>query len=156
QTVVGDDHVVEARGDAIARLLAVRKPPGTVLQFRLSVGSDPGRAVLQHIATIDDSRTHAEAALFHSLGVQFYQEAALGYAFKQSVLTFWARVPVKHSSDAHSKGVNNFLPTFNREIKKHGWTRLAGAVAAGWETSSADGLVRRIANDEKGAREQAE
>ena len=45
-TVFGDDHVSEARADAIARLLAVRKPPGTVLQFRLSIGADSGRAVL--------------------------------------------------------------------------------------------------------------
>jgi hypothetical protein len=155
-TVFGDDRVVEARADAIARLLAVRKPPGTVLQFRLSVGSDPGRAVLRHLATIDEGRTHAEAALFHSLGVQFYQEAALCRAFKQSVLTLWVRVPIKHRSDAQSKGVNNFLPTFNREIKKHGWTKLAAAIAAGWEISSDDGVVRRIATDEMEAREEAE
>ena len=42
-TVFGDDHVVEARADAIARLLAVRKPPGTVLQFWLSIGAEDGR-----------------------------------------------------------------------------------------------------------------
>jgi hypothetical protein len=155
-TVFGDDRIVEARADAIARLLAVRKPPGTVLQFRLSVGSDPGRAVLQHLASIDNSRAHAEAALFHSLGVQFYQVAALGRAFKQSVLTLWVRVPIKHRSDEHSKGVNNFLPAFNREVKKHGWAKLAGAIAAAWNGSSGDSVVRRITNDEREAREEAE
>ncbi len=155
-TVFGDERVVEAQADAIARLLAVRKPNGTVLQFRLSVGSDPGRAVLQHLATIDDGRTHPEAALFHSLGVQFYQEAALGGAFKQSLLTLWVRVPVKHSNDAHGKGVNNFLPTLNREIKRHGLAKLAGAIAAAWDSSSDDGVVRRITGDEREAREDAE
>jgi hypothetical protein len=72
-TVFRDDHVVEARADALARLLAVRKPSGTILQFRLSVGADPGRAVFRHIATRDEQGMHADAALFHSLGVQYHQ-----------------------------------------------------------------------------------
>ncbi|MGH9759615.1 MAG: hypothetical protein ACREAC_02105, partial [Blastocatellia bacterium] len=155
-TVFGDDHVVEARADAIGRLLAVRKPPGTVLQFRLSVGSDPGRAVLRHLATKDQEQTHAEAALFHALGVKYYQEAALRDAFKQSVLTLWVRVPVKHRSDAHSRGVNNFLPAFDGEIKKRGWMKVGGAIAAGWEASSDDGITRRIWEDEDEARREAE
>ncbi len=155
-TVFGDDYVIEARADAIARLLAVRKPPGTLLQFRLSMGSDPGRAVLRHLATRDEGRTHAEAALFHSLGVRYYQEAALNGAFKQSVLTLWVKVPVRHKSDAQSRGLNNFLPAISRDIKRHGWAKLTGAVAAGWESSSDDGVIRRIASDEREARDEAE
>ncbi|HXK39797.1 MAG TPA: hypothetical protein VJ837_03115, partial [Candidatus Paceibacterota bacterium] len=155
-TVFGDDYAIESRADAIARLLAVRKPAGTVLQFRLSMGSDPGRAVLRHLATRNEGRTHAEAALFHSLGVRYYQEAALNGAFKQSVLTLWVRVPIRHKSDAQNRGLNNFLPSVGREIKKHGWTKLVGAVAAGWESSSDDGLIRRIASDEREARDEAE
>jgi len=155
-TVFGDDHVIEARADAIARLLAVRKPPGTVLQFRLSVGADPGRAVFRHVATRDEGRTHADAALFHSLGVQYYQEAALRGAFKQSVLTLWVRVPVKHSSDAHGRGLNNFVPAVSREIKRHGWMKFAAAISAGWESSSDEGIIRRIDSDEREARTEAE
>jgi hypothetical protein len=155
-TVFGDDHVIEARADAIARLLSVRKPPGSVLQFRLSVGMDPGRAVLRHVANRDEGRTHAEAALFHSLGVQYYEEAALRGAFKQSVLTLWVRVPVKHKSDAHNKGLNNFAPKVGSEIKRHGWMKLAGAIAAGWESSSDEGIIRRINSDEMEARVDAE
>ncbi len=52
--------------------------------------------------------------------MQYYQEAALRGAFKQSVLTLWVRVPVKHSSDAHGRGLNNFVPAVSREIKRHG------------------------------------
>ena len=155
-TVFGDDHVIEARADAIARLLAVRKPPGTVLQFRLSIGADPGRAVLRHVATRDEGRTHPDAALFHSLGVQYYQEAALRGAFKRSVLTLWVRVPVKHSSDAHGRGLNNFVPAVSREIKRHGWMRFAAAISAGWESSSDEGIIRRIESDEREARIEAE
>ncbi|PYP85837.1 MAG: hypothetical protein DMF61_14855 [Blastocatellia bacterium AA13] len=155
-TVYGEDHVIEARADAIARLLAVRKPPGTVLQFRLSVGVDPGRAILRHVATRDEGRTHAEAALFHNLGVEYYQEAALRGAFKQTVLTLWVRVPVKHKSDAHSNGLNTFVPAMRREIKRHGWMKLTGAIAAGYEASSDDGIVRRIEGDEREARAEAE
>src|SRR5262249_1260944 len=105
-TVFGDDHVIEARADDRGRLLALRKPPGTVLQFRLSIGSDPGRAVLRHFATRDEQQTHPDAALFHALGVRYYQDAALMGAFKQTVLTLWVRVPIKHKSDAGSKGIN--------------------------------------------------
>jgi hypothetical protein len=155
-TVFGDDHVTEARADAIGRMLAVRKPPGTVLQFRLSVGNDPGRAVLRHLQTKEEGQTHAEAALFHALGVRYYQEAALRGAFKQSVLTLWVRVPIKHKSDANSRGVNNFLPAFNREIKRHGWAKVSGAIAAGLEGSSDDGITRRVLIDEKEARADAE
>ena len=155
-TVFGDDHVIEARTDAVARLLAVRNPPGTVLQFRLSVGADPGRAVLRHVATRDEGRTHAEAALFHGLGVQYYLEAALRGAFKQSVLTLWVRVPVKQKSDAHSRGLNNFVPAVRREIQRHGWMKFAAAIAAGWESSSNEGILRRVQGDENEARAEAE
>ena len=155
-TVFGDDRVVEARADAIARLLAVRKPPGTILQFRLSVGTDPGRAVLRHLATRDEGRTHVDASLFHNLGVQYYQQAALAGAFKQSVLTLWLRVPVNHRSDGQSRGFNNFVPSVTNEIRRRGWLKLAGALAVGWESSSDDGITRRIASDEREARSEAE
>jgi hypothetical protein len=65
-------------------------------------------------------------------------------------------VPVKHKSDAQSEGLNNFVPALTREIKRHGWLKLAGAIAAGWESSSDDGVIRRIESDEIEAREEAE
>jgi hypothetical protein len=109
-TQFSDDFIVEARADYLARMLAVEKPPGTVLQFRLSVGPDPGRAILRHLGARDQDGVHPYAGLFHDLGVGHYQQAAATGGFKQSVLTLWVRVRVRHSTDARGRGVNNFLP----------------------------------------------
>src|SRR5262245_773210 len=46
-TIYSDDYVVEARCNSLARLLAARKPVGTVIQFRLSTAVDPGQAFLK-------------------------------------------------------------------------------------------------------------
>src|SRR6185295_6833069 len=42
------------------------------------------------------------------------------------------------------------------EIKRHGWMRFAAAISAGWESSSDEGIIRRIEADEREARIEAE
>src|SRR5262249_12797166 len=49
-TMLAHDHTIEARSDALARMLAVEKPAGTVIQFRFSSGPDPGHAILKHVS----------------------------------------------------------------------------------------------------------
>src|SRR2546428_10171068 len=44
-TVFSDDLVIENRCDAFARIIAARKPIGTIIQFRLTAGIDPARAI---------------------------------------------------------------------------------------------------------------
>jgi len=44
-TMLAHDTQVEARCDELARMLAVDKPPGTVIRFRFSSGPDPGCAI---------------------------------------------------------------------------------------------------------------
>ena len=48
-TMLAHDHMIETRCDGLARMLAVDKPPGTLVQFRFSSGPDPGRAILKHL-----------------------------------------------------------------------------------------------------------
>ncbi|MEP7339258.1 MAG: hypothetical protein ABI977_16095 [Acidobacteriota bacterium] len=72
-TVFSDDLLTENRCDALARMLAARKPVGTVIQFRLSAGVDPGHALLKHNSACDWNGIHQEAELLVSLrqkGVQ--------------------------------------------------------------------------------------
>src|SRR6266540_4307380 len=62
-TMLAHKHVVEARCDELVRMLAVEKPPGTVIQFRFSSGPDPGAAILAHLAAGGyPTRLHPEAA----------------------------------------------------------------------------------------------
>jgi hypothetical protein len=82
--------------------------------------------------------------------VQYYQEAALRGAFKQSVLTLWVRVPVRLSSDAHGRGMNNFVPAVSREIKIRGWVKFDAAIAVGWRAARMRGsFAESIAMREK-------
>jgi predicted nucleic acid-binding Zn-ribbon protein len=105
-TMLASDHVVEARYDELAQMLAVEKPPGTVIQFRLSAGPDPGKAIADHLnAKSKDRPTHPEASLLHEMNLDFYRAAAGSGVYRQNLLSVWARVPVKHSADATSRGV---------------------------------------------------
>jgi hypothetical protein len=155
-TQFSDDSIAEGRCDDLARMLAVEKPAGTIVQFRLSIGPDPGQVIGRHWRSRDEVLTHSPAALFHDMGVRHYQELAAAGSFQQSILTLWVRVPAPHANDAHNRGINNFMPAFNREIKRHGWSSLAGALAVGWAHSKDDGVTRRIARDELEAYEDAE
>jgi hypothetical protein len=54
-SVFCDDFILENRCNSLARLLAARKPVGTVIQFRLSTGIDPGLALIKHAQMRDRS-----------------------------------------------------------------------------------------------------
>src|SRR5262249_7447931 len=113
-TVFSDDLTPESRCDALARMLAARKPVGTTIQFRLSAGGDPGRAIFSHDAARNRSDVHREAALLHDGGVQKYWTMAAFGLFRQTALTCWARVPTPNR-----RVEDQFLPTLRREIRRH-------------------------------------
>jgi hypothetical protein len=150
-TVFSEDLVIENRCDALARMLAARKPVGTVIQFRLSAGVDPGHAIFNHDAARDVSGVHQEAALLHDGGAQNYATMAALGLFRQTVLTCWARVP-----NPNRRVEDQFLPTLKREIRKNGVAHLPFALASSWRASSADQIVRRIVSEEQQAFEEAE
>ncbi len=74
-TMLAPDAVVESRYDELARMLAVEKPPGTVVQFRFTSGPDPGRAIAAHLRTRGDGAlTHPEASRLHAGEYRFLHD----------------------------------------------------------------------------------
>ena len=155
--MLAPDAVVESRYDELARMLAVEKPPGTVVQFRFTSGPDPGRAIAAHLRTRGDGAlTHPEASRLHAANIDFYTTVAQSRAYRHGKLSVWVRVPVKHSSDATSKGLSAFIPAASREIKKQGIGKLAAALRSSYDATRYDGVVHRIVEDERSAKDQAE
>jgi hypothetical protein len=150
-SVFSDDLLIENRCDALARMLAARKPVGTIIQFRLSAGVDPGHALFKHDDARDVSGIHREASLLHEGGIQHYAGMAALGLFRQTVLTCWVRVP-----NPHRRAEDQFLPTLKREVNRGGLTRLPFALARSWQAASSEQIVRRIVGEEQEAFEEAE
>jgi hypothetical protein len=156
-TMLAPDSVVEARYDELARMLAVEKPPGTVIQFRFSSGPDPGRAIATHLkARGDEVLTHPEASLLHAMNLDFYKTVAESRVYRHGKLSVWVRVPVRQMGDATSKELSAFIPAVGREIRRQGVSRLIRAIRSSYAATHDDGVVRRLLDDEHTAREQAE
>jgi hypothetical protein len=138
-------------------MLAVEKPPGTVIQFRFSSIPDPGRAIAAHLkARGDEALTHPEASLLHAMNLDFYKTVAESRVYRHGKLSVWVRVPVRQAGDATSKGLSAFIPAVGHEIKKQGVSRLVRAIRSSYAATRDDGVVRRLLDDEHEAREQAE
>lgn len=150
-TVFADDLLAENRCDALARMLAARKPVGTVIQFRLSAGVDPGHALFKHNNACDWSGVHQEAELLHNGGVQHYAAMASLGLFRQTVLTCWVKVP-----NPNRRIEDQFLPTLRREISRNGLKNFPTALAKSWQAASSEQIVRRIINEEQEAFDEAE
>ena len=58
-SIFTEEHLIERRIDELARLLAARKPPETIIQFRLTVNPDPGRAIQRHLRSQDAGANRA-------------------------------------------------------------------------------------------------
>jgi len=152
-TMLAHDTQVEARCDELSRMLAVDKPPGTVIQFRFSSGPDPGRAIEAHLeAWSDAGPVHLEAARLHAMNVDFYREAALTGAYRHQTLSVWTRVPVRWKGDDTNSGLSAFIPAAISEVGRHGLGRLGGV----WAETADTSVTRRLLNDEREARERAE
>jgi hypothetical protein len=150
-TVLSDDLTIENRCDALARMLAARKPIGTILQFRLSVGVDPGLALMRHHTARDAMHVHPAAALLLEGGLQHYAALAGAGLFRQTVLTCWVRVP-----NPKRRVEDLFLPTLRREVRQRGWRHLPNALARSWHAASAEQVVRRWQGEEEEALAAAE
>jgi hypothetical protein len=156
-TMLAHDEIVEARYDALARMLAVDKPPGTVIQFRFSSGPDPGRAILKHLmARGDGSLTHPEATRLHASGLNLHSAAAANARYRQCALSVWARVPGRRKGDHANAGFAAFIPRASAEIKRNGWLSLPTTLRRSWEATADDGVVRRLVQDELDEQEKAE
>jgi hypothetical protein len=155
-TIFGEEHLIERRINELARLLAARKPSNTIIQFRLSVNPDPGRVIQRHIRSQDKADVAPLAGLLHTMGICFYQDAALGAAFKQNTLSAWVRVPVKHFNDQNQQGLARFFPTLKRELALRGALGFIGALFTTLAETSNDRITRRNVIDEQQAIDEAE
>src|SRR5262249_16920830 len=142
-TMLAHDHTIEARCDGLARMLTVDKPPGALIQFRFSSGPDPGRAILKHLnARGDGARTHPEASRLHASSLDFYGSAAAAGAYRQCLLSMWARVPARQKGDDMNTGLNAFIPRAFTEVRKRGWPGIPAALSRSWAETANDGVVR--------------
>src|SRR5882672_8461637 len=83
-TMLAHEHVIEARCDELARMLAVEKPAGTVIQFRFSSGPDLGNAIIAHLAACGDALLlHPEAARLHGMNIDFYAMQADAHVYRR-------------------------------------------------------------------------
>jgi hypothetical protein len=156
-TMLAHEHVIEARCDELARMLAVDKPPGTVIQFRFSSGPDPGNAIIAHLAACGDpSLLHPEAARLHAMNVDFYAALAAKGSYRRQALSLWARVPVRQKGDDTNSGLSAFIPAALNEMGKQGVTKLPQTIRTTWAETADDGVVRRLLRDERAARDRAE
>ncbi|MFN0085287.1 MAG: hypothetical protein ACKVX9_07860, partial [Blastocatellia bacterium] len=156
-TMLAHDPVVETRCDELARMLSVEKPPGTILQFRFSSGPDPGHAITRHLSAYDgDPLIHPDAARLHAMNVDYYCAATAAGAYRQCVLSVWARVPVRQPGDDTNRGLSAFIPAALRKIRGQGLRSLPKTIRSTWSETADDGVVRRILAEEREAFEKAE
>ena len=151
-SIFSDDLIVENRCHALARLLAARKPVGTVFQFRLSTGTDPGQALLQHAKSRDQHHIHETAALLHDSGLATYSDLADAGSFRRNVLTCWVRVP----NPGRKSTDDVFLPALKRELRLRGLKGLPQALLTGWRAASAQNILQRTQSEEEAAYSEAE
>jgi hypothetical protein len=145
------DHVLETRCNALARLLAARKPVGTVIQFRLSAGTDAGQALAQHAAARDAAGVLPSAVRLHAGEVATYQTLAGHGLFRQNRLTCWVRVPAPSALAATQR-----WPALRQELHTRGWAALPGALWQSWQAAGEEQMMRRFADAEQTAWAAAE
>lgn len=150
-TVFSEDLVIESRCDALARMLAARKPVGTIIQFRLSAGIDPGLALFRHNEARDWLGVHRGANVLHEGAIEHYTTLAAMGLFRQTVLTCWVRVP-----NPHARAEDQFLPTLKREVSRNGVAHFPLALAQSWRAAASDQIVRRVVSEEQESFEEAE
>jgi hypothetical protein len=155
-TIFSESQVIEARVNDLARLLAVRKPVGTVIQFRLSCRPDRGRAIRRHLRSRDERSAVPLAGLLHTMGVTFYEQVAAQGAFREMNLSVWVRVPIKHQNDEANKGLVAFFPTLRAELRRHGLASIFAAILSSWRALAQTDVTRRLIEDEKQSCDEAE
>src|ERR1044071_7364210 len=73
-SMFADDGVVEARYDDLARMLAVEKPPGTLIQLRYTTTPDPGQAITRIINSRPREGSHILAGLLQASNLDWHRD----------------------------------------------------------------------------------
>ncbi|MGH9914043.1 MAG: hypothetical protein ACRD63_02000 [Pyrinomonadaceae bacterium] len=153
-TFYSHQHVNEQFCDEIGRVLAIQKPPGTVLQYRYAVTPDRGRAIAAHLRSRSYANVYLPAARLHDNNVDYYKALADAGAFRIENASFNVTVPATRE-DA-SKGIGALIPVFGEEIKELGIKNFARAFTAARASTRDDGVVRRLVASEQEAYQKAE
>ncbi len=148
-TMLAPDHVLDSRVDALARLLALDKPAGTIIQIRYSTNPDPGLAISRHHRTRSEALdVHAPSRLLHDLGLASYSDMATACAYRHSQLTIWIRVPSPHARDVARNGTEAVARQVVAAISRHGLRGIGSAWSSAREEMSGSALTRRMLSDE--------
>lgn len=150
------EGVNESVCDEIGRMVAVPKPPGTVMQFRYAVAPDPGRAIAAHLRARSYDRIYLPACRLHDNNVDFYKALADAGAFRIENASFNITVPVHLPDDDTSRGLSAFVPAVLREVRARGIKNFSHAARQAHTETCDDGVVRRLFDDEQKAYEKAE
>jgi hypothetical protein len=150
QSLFDEPELVEDLYDNLGRLLALEKPPGTLLQWRLSHHHDVGFALTEHKASQAlPEETYGPARLFHDYQLDYYERLAAEASFRRLRLTLWVYVPVKNGNDNLQNGLGAGIRQLRKE--KFNFANLREAVSLSQEK-----VIRRLAEAEREAYEEAD
>jgi hypothetical protein len=151
ETMLAADNAAENRCDDLARILCLPLPKNTVFQFRYSVSSDPGLAIGAHLRARSYEGAYYPSAVLHDSRLDFYRGLAASGMFRRERTLLSVRVPVELKSDQYTTFSNTFVPELAREIGKHGVAGPADTLRSVYRRSKRDGVLRRLAEEERDA-----
>lgn len=147
-TAFADASAIEARYDAIGRLLALKKPSDVMIQFRFAVTTDTGDVIQSHLDAISPNGDYP-AQLLHEKGVLHYQFLTNTGLFRRTKLYCFVYVPTDE------KPTNQFFPTLQAEFKKNGLKGLVDAISLAFKADN-EAILRREKSAEEAAYNRAQ
>src|SRR6266446_1476092 len=154
-TMFADDGLVDLRYDDLARLLTFEKPAGTLVQLRYATTPDLGQAIAKVINAQPGTGTHTLAALLQASHLDYLRDAAKAFAFRQSVLTMWVRVPPKKRGNTTTNSIAEFKNAVVRSLKHSGAISTFRRLPEIYRRTADDSVVRRTLADERQAYQAA-
>ena len=140
---LAQDQPVEQRYDALARMLSVAKPAGTVVSVRLSNQPDPGTGVAAVLAAqCPPAAANPAARELFNLELEFQQRLAQGDSFRRTQALCLVRVPPPAQSAGQE--LSAAVRRIGDSFRKHG---LAATLEAGLVTN----ICQRTRADEERA-----
>ncbi|MBS1807501.1 MAG: hypothetical protein JST84_04850 [Acidobacteria bacterium] len=146
-TAFSDHTVIEGRYETLGRLLALKKPANTIIQFRFAVTTDDGDVIESHLADISP-QGDLYAQLLHEKSVLHYQFLALTGLYRRTKLYCFVYIPTSE------KPTNQFFPTLTAEVKQNGIKGVGQALQAAFSADN-EAILRRDERNESEAYDKA-
>ncbi|HKX29904.1 MAG TPA: hypothetical protein VJ302_19590 [Blastocatellia bacterium] len=155
QTTLAADYLAEQVCNNLSRLLCLPVPANTVFQFRYAVTPDPGAVIARHLQA-RANHTYLPAVSLHDSRLEHYHALAQAGAFRRERALLMVRIPISLLSDQYTTLANTLVPELFRAVGRHGWSGITDAVSAAYHRSRGDGVLRRLAAEEKAAAKEAD